>query len=199
MKREARPDGGIGPWRTKYAVRDLIDRVPGVSRLQPNAVSVASLVPSALAAVALWYGWWPVVAVGIVGRMVLTVADGLLAESYGKRTQIGAYLNRLPQEIGDAALFLALLAWADTTWVALLLASAWIVNVLAVLPALAGGSPQPGGPAGQPDRIALILAAAVVRTFVAFDWTWICVLIVALSLPTAALRIGRTVREVGTA
>ncbi len=190
--------GSVGLYRTKYAVRRWIDRVPGVSRLAPNAVSIASLVPSAIAAVSLWAGWWPLVALGIAGRMVLTVMDGLLAETYGKRTRIGPYVNRLPQELGDAALFLALLAWADPVWVALLLASAWIVNVLAVLPAVAGGSPQPAGPAGQPDRIAIVLVAALLRTVVALDWTYVCVLIVALSVPTAVLRIARTVREVGS-
>jgi phosphatidylglycerophosphate synthase len=189
--------GSVGLYRTKYALRRWIDRVPGVSRLEPNAVSIASLVPSAVAAVSLWYGWWPLVALGIAGRMVMTVADGLLAERYDKRTRIGPYLNRLPQELGDAALFLALLAWADPAWVALLLASAWMVNVLAVLPAVAGGSPQPAGPAGQPDRIAIVLIAALARTVVVFDWTWVCVLIVGLSIPTAVLRVRRTVREIG--
>ncbi len=189
--------GSIGLYRTKYALRRWIDLVPGVPRLEPNLVSIASLVPSTLAAVSLWLGWWPLVALGIAGRMVLTVADGLLAERYDKRTRIGPYLNRLPQELGDAALFLALLAWADPVWVALLLASAWIVNVLGVLPAVAGGSPQPVGPAGQPDRIAIVLVAALVRAFVVFDWTWVCVLIVVLSVPTAVLRVSRTAREVG--
>ncbi len=189
--------GSIGLYRTKYALRRWIDLVPGVSRLEPNVVSVGSLLPSAVAAVSLWLGWWPLVALGIAGRMVLTVADGLLAERYEKRTRIGPYLNRLPQEVGDAALFLALLAWAAPVWVALLLASAWIVNLLGVLPAVAGGSPQPVGPAGQPDRIAIVLVAALVRVFVAFDWTWVCVLIVVLSVPTAVLRVLRTAREIG--
>ena len=65
--------------------------------------------------------------------------------------------------------------------------------------AVAGGSPQPVGPAGQPDRIAIVLVAAAIRTFVTFDWTWICVLIVILSVPTVALRVSRTVRELGRA
>ena len=189
----------IGLYQTKYAVRRWLDHIPGVERLQPNHVSVASLAPSALAAVALWYGWWPLVVVGIAGRMALTVMDGLLAEAYDKKTRIGPYLNRLPQEIGDIALFLALIPWADVRWVALLLASAWLVNVLAVLPGIAGGSPQPAGPAGQPDRIAIVLVAAAVHIFMPFDWTWVCVLIVALSVPTVALRITRTVRELGPA
>lgn len=189
----------IGLYQTKYAVRRWLDHVPGVERLQPNHVSLASLVPSALAAVALWFGWWPLVVVGIAGRMALTVLDGLLAEAYDKRTRIGPYLNRLPQEMGDIALFLALIPWADMRWVALLLAAAWLVNVLAVLPGIAGGNPQPAGPAGQPDRIAIVLVAAVIHTFTTFDWTWVCVLIVALSVPTVALRITRTVRELGPA
>jgi CDP-diacylglycerol--glycerol-3-phosphate 3-phosphatidyltransferase len=187
----------IGLYQTKYAVRRWLDRIPGLERLQPNYVSIASLVPSGLAAVSLWFGWWPLVVVGIAGRMALTVMDGLLAEAYDQKTRIGPYLNRLPQEIGDITLFLALLPWADVHWVALLLGAAWLVNVLAVLPGVAGGSPQPAGPGGQPDRIAVVLVAAAIQTFVAFDWTWVCVLLVALSIPTVALRIARTVRELG--
>lgn len=187
----------IGLYQTKYAVRRWLDHIPGVDRLQPNHVSLASLLPSALAAVAMWFGWWPLVIVGIAGRMALTVLDGLLAEAYDKRSRIGPYLNRLPQEIGDIGLFVALIAWADVRWVALLLAAAWLVNVLAVLPGIAGGSPQPAGPAGQPDRIAIVLVAAVIQIFFPFDWTWVCVLIVALSIPTVALRVSRTVRELG--
>jgi len=189
----------IGLYQTKYAVRRWLDRIPGLERLQPNHVSIASLIPSGLAAVSLWFGWWPLVIVGIAGRMALTVMDGLLAEAYDKKTRIGPYLNRLPQEIGDITLFLALIPWADVRWVALLLGAAWLVNVLAVLPGVAGGSPQPAGPGGQPDRIAIVLVAAAIQTFVAFDWTWVCVLIVALSIPTVALRIARTVRELGPA
>ena len=189
----------IGLYQTKYAIRRWLDHVPGVQRLQPNHVSLASLIPSAIAALSLWFGCWPLVVVGIAGRMALTVLDGLLAEAYDKRTRIGPYLNRLPQEIGDIALFLALIPWADVRWVALLLASAWLVNVLAVLPAIAGGDPQPAGPAGQPDRIAIVLVAAAIHTFTAFDWTWVCALIVALSIPTVALRISRTVRQLGSA
>jgi phosphatidylglycerophosphate synthase len=193
----AMPD--IGLYQAKYALRRWLDRIPGVRRLSPNAVSVSSLVPSVLAAAALWAGWWPLVVLGIAGRMVLTVMDGLIAEAYDRKTRIGPYVNRLPQEVGDAMLFLALLAWADPAWVALLLVSAWLVNVLAVLPAVAGGSPQPAGPAGQPDRIAIVLVAAIVACAVPLDWTWVCALIVLLSIPTALLRIGRTVHELRSA
>jgi CDP-diacylglycerol--glycerol-3-phosphate 3-phosphatidyltransferase len=185
----------VGLYRTKYALRRWLDRIPGVARLEPNAVSLASLVPSGLAAISLWFGWWPLVCLGIAGRMVLTVMDGLLAEAYGKKTRIGPYLNRLPQELGDIALFVALWPWVDPRWLVALLAAAWLVNVLGVLGAVAGGSLQPVGPAGQPDRIAIVLVAAAVRTFVAFNLTVVPVVIVVLSVPTVLLRVLRTTRE----
>ncbi|MGD0123109.1 MAG: hypothetical protein ABSC46_11180 [Candidatus Limnocylindrales bacterium] len=189
----------VGLYTTKYAVRRWLDRIPGISRLEPNAVSVSSLVPSGLAAVALWQGWWALVVLGIAGRMALTVLDGHIAESYGKKTRIGPYVNRLPQEIGDAMLFFALFAWAEALWVGLVLASAWIVNVLAILPLLAGGSPQWVGPGGQPDRIAVVMVASAVALFIPLNWTAVCVLMVGLMAVTACLRVFRTVREVGTA
>ena len=187
----------IGLYQTKHAVRGWLDHIPGVERLQPNHVSLASLAPSGLAAVSLWFGWWPLVVIGIAGRMALTVMDGLLAEAYDKRSRIGPYLNRLPQEIGDIALFLALIPWADIRWVALLLGAAWLVNVLAVLPGIAGGSPQPAGPAGQPDRIALVHWPAAIHILVAYDATCVLVLHGHLSNASFALRISLSVRELG--
>jgi phosphatidylglycerophosphate synthase len=189
----------VGLYTTKYAVRRWLDRIPGVSRLEPNAVSIASLVPSGLAAVALWHGWWALVVVGIAGRMALTVLDGLIAESYGKKTRIGPYVNRLPQEIGDALLFFALFARADALWVGAVLGCAWIVNILAILPLLAGGSPQWVGPGGQPDRIAVVMVASAVALVTPVPWTAVCALLVGLMAVTACLRMWRTVREVGTA
>jgi phosphatidylglycerophosphate synthase len=189
----------VGLYTTKYALRRWLDRIPGISRLEPNAVSIASLVPSGLAAVSLWQGWWALVVVGIAGRMVLTVLDGLIAESYGKKTRIGPYVNRLPQEIGDAMLFFALFALADPRWVGLVLAGAWIVNVLAILPLLSGGSPQWVGPGGQPDRIAVVMVAAAVAIVTPIPWDAVCALLVALMVVTICLRIFRTVRQVGSA
>ncbi len=197
MSTSARPDMGL--YVTKYAVRRWIDHVPGVARLEPNAVSVASLAPSALAAAALWNRWWALVVLGIAGRMVLTVADGLIAESYGKKTRIGPYVNRLPQEIGDAALFFALFNLADPLWAGAVLACAWVVNVMAVLPALAGGKPQWVGPGGQPDRIAIVMVAAALSLVVPLPWNGVCALLVALMAVTACVRLSRTVRDLGTA
>jgi CDP-diacylglycerol--glycerol-3-phosphate 3-phosphatidyltransferase len=187
----------VGLYTSKYALRRWLDHVPGVSRLSPNAVSVSSLIPSVLAAVSLWQGWWALVILGIAGRMVLTVLDGQIAEAYDKRTRIGPYLNRLPQEMGDAMLFFAMLALADPLWVGLVLASAWIVNVMAILPLLAGGTPQWVGPGGQPDRIAVVMVAAAVAIVIPLQWDWVCGLLVALMALTACIRLYRSVRQIG--
>ena len=188
-----RPD--LGLYQQKYLLRRVLDRIPGISRLDPNAVSIASLVPSAVAAAAFTAGWWWLVILGIVGRMVLTTLDGHIAENYGKKTVVGAYVNRIPAEVGDTLILGSLLARADPVWVVAVLCGAWLINVLGVLGLVAGGSTQSVGPAGQTDRLALLIVANAVAMFVVVDWTIVCQILVILMVPTIALRIRRTLRE----
>jgi Flp pilus assembly protein TadB len=58
---------------------------------------------------------------------------------------------------------------------------------------------QPVGPAGQPDRITIVLVAAAIALVVPVVWSWVAALIVILSVPTFALRVRRTWRELGNA
>lgn len=185
----------IGLYQTKYVLRNILNRIPGVARLSPNAVSLSSLVPSALAAIAFYEGWWSLVVVGILGRMVLTTLDGLIAEGYGKKTRLGGYVNRVPAELGDVFLYIAMALRVDAPWGALVLGLAWLVNVFGVLGLVAGGSTQSVGPAGQTDRLALIALAALLALVIPVNWTVVAELLVALLLLTIALRIQRTVRE----
>lgn len=185
----------IGLYGAKYAARRLLDRIPGIERLEPNVVSIATLVPSAIAAGALVLGWWPLVTLGILARMTLSTLDGHIAENYGKKTRLGGYVNRVPAEIGDVLLMLALFTRAEPMWAALVLAGSWLVNVLGVLPLVAGGSTQAVGPAGQTDRVAIIAVVAVIAILLPVDWTRICQLLVLLIIPTLLLRVRRTTRE----
>ena len=193
----SRPD--IGLYQTKFAARRLLDLVPGIERLEPNAVSIASLVPSAFAALGLVNGWWLGVVLGIVGRMVLTTLDGHVAENYGKATRVGAYANRVPAEIGDVLILLALFARADPWWVAIVLAGAWLVNVFGVLGLVAGGRTQSVGPAGQTDRLALLAIASLLASIIPVDWTIVCQVLAALMAMTVVLRIRRTVADLTSA
>jgi len=158
-------------------------------------VTVAILIPAVVAGVSLWQGWWILAALGAAGRMVLATLDGYVAERFERRTPLGAYLNRIVTEVADAIVLLGLLGQADALWVALAIASAWIVNVAGVLGPVAGGSIQWTGPAGQADRLAIVLGASLVAIVWPIDWTILCGLLVLLSAITAARRVSRSIRE----
>lgn len=185
----------LGLYQSKYALRAVLDRVPGLDRLDPNLVSVSAVVPSALAAVALFAGWWPLMIVGIVGRMLLTTLDGHVAERYGKQTRLGIYLNRAPAEIGDVMLLLPLVVWAEPGWAVTAIGLACLVNVFGLLGLVAGGSIQSVGPAGQTDRLVLLLVAAVLAGLMPLDWNLVAMAVVGLSVPTLVLRARRSLRE----
>ena len=179
----------------KWVIRRALALVPGLERVQPNVVTVAILIPAVLAGVGLWQGWWILAAIGAAGRMVLATLDGYVAERFERRTPLGAYLNRIVTEVADAIVLLGLLGQADALWVALAIGSAWIVNVAGVLGPVAGGSIQWTGPAGQADRLAILLGASLVAIVWPIDWTILCGLLVLLSVVTAARRVSRSIRE----
>ncbi len=179
----------------KQVIRRVLARVPGLERIDPNLVTLSILVPAALGAVALWRGWWIVLVVAILVRMVLATLDGFIAERFGRTSRLGGYLNRLVTEIGDALLLVALVPRAEPVWVAAALGGAWLVNVLGVLGPLAGGSIQWTGPAGQADRLALFIAAGVLAQLGIMDWTIFCGLLVALSAITVVRRASRSIAE----
>ena len=179
----------------KRVIRRALALIPGLDRLDPNIVTVAILIPAVVAGVSLWQGWWILAAIGAAGRMVLATLDGYIAERFERRTPLGAYLNRIVTEVADAIVLLGLLGQADALWVALAIAAAWIVNVAGVLGPVAGGSIQWTGPAGQADRLAIVLGASLVAIVWPIDWTILCGLLVVLSVITAARRVSRSVRE----
>src|SRR2546426_9688572 len=78
----------------KRVIRRALARVPGLERVDPNVVTVSILIPGAIAAAALWQGWWLLAAVAMVARMVLATMDGFIAERFSRASRLGAYLNR---------------------------------------------------------------------------------------------------------
>ena len=182
-------------YESKRVIRRALALIPGLDRLDPNVVTVAILIPAVVAGVSLWQGWWILAAIGAAGRMVLATLDGYIAERFERRTPLGAYLNRIVTEVADAIVLLGLLGQADALWVTLAIAAAWIVNVAGVLGPVAGGSIQWTGPAGQADRLAIMLGASLVAIVWPIDWTILCGLIVVLSVITATRRVSRSVRE----
>jgi len=185
----------LSVYEGKRAIRSVLGRLPGLERLEPNAVTVSILVPAVLAGVSLWYGWWVLAAIGLVGRMVLATLDGYVAERFDKRTRLGSYLNRLVTEVADAIVLLGLAGQAQLAWVALVLAATWIVNLAGVLGPAAGGTIQWTGPAGQADRLAILLVASLLSLVFPLDWNLVCAVLFLLLLITAARRASRSIRE----
>jgi phosphatidylglycerophosphate synthase len=185
----------VSVYEGKQVIRRALARVPGLDGVDPNVVTISILLPSAIAAVALWNGWWLITIVAIVLRMVLATADGYIAQTFGRATRLGSYLNRFVTEVADAAMLLALVPHADPFWVAAALASGWLVNVTGVLGVAAGGSIQWTGPAGQADRLALVIAASLFAQLWGLDWTILCVLLVGLSVVTIIRRATRSISE----
>jgi phosphatidylglycerophosphate synthase len=169
--------------------------MPGLARLDPNAVTVAVLVPAVLTGVSLANRWWALAALGVVGIMLLATLDGHVAERFGKQSRLGAYLNRLVTEIADAAMLVGLFWIAEPIWVVLVIALTWIVNVAGVLGPTAGGSLQWVGPAAQADRRALLLVAALAAIVWPVDWSVVCALLAMLLLVTAVNRARRSIGE----
>jgi phosphatidylglycerophosphate synthase len=179
----------------KQVIRRALTRVPGLARVDPNIVTVSILIPAAIAAAALWQGWWLVAAVAMLGRMVLATMDGFIAERFGRASRLGAYLNRLVTEVADAVLLLGLLPHASAPWVAAVLATGWLVNVTGVLGTVAGGAIQWTGPAGQADRLALLVVASLLAQLSLMDWSVFCAFLVALSGATIVRRATRSISE----
>ena len=179
----------------KRVIRRMLQRVPGLDRVDPNLVTVSILFPGAAAGLALWQGWWLVAAVAILARMVLATLDGYIAERFARATRLGAYLNRIVTELSDALVLLGLFPHADPLWVATLIAAGWIVNVAGVLGPVAGGSIQWTGPAGQADRLTILLAASLIAAVTPIEWTLVCIVLVALSLVTILRRMSRSIAE----
>ena len=173
----------------------MLARLPGLERLDPNAVTVAILVPAALAGVSLWYGWWLLAALGLVGRMILATLDGFVAERFDKRSRLGTYLNRLVTEAADAIVLLGLAGQAAWPLVALVIAATWLVDMAGVLGLLAGGALQWTGPAAQADRLAILLVASLISLFAPLDWDVVSAVLLALLAVTAARRATRSIRE----
>ncbi len=179
----------------KHVIRRALARVPGLERVDPNAVTISILIPAAVGAAAIWQGWWLVAVLAILARMVLATMDGYIAQTFGRATRLGSYLNRFVTELADAALLLALIPHADAFWVAAAVASGWLVNVTGLLGQTAGGAIQWTGPAGQADRLAFFIAGSLLALFAPLNWTLFCMVLVGLSAVTVVRRASRSMAE----
>ncbi|WP_253829063.1 CDP-alcohol phosphatidyltransferase family protein [Agromyces flavus] len=158
------------PWFTRQLGRIVtvaVDR--GWS---PDAFTAAGVAFAAVAAGGLLAGWWPLVLIGLVGRLAGANLDGAVARARGVSRPFGFVLN----EIGDRAsdllpsAALSIVAWQTGSLAALVLAlvaiTAASLPTFVSLAAAAAGAPRiNGGPFGKTES-----ALAVFLMSMAFSW-----------------------------
>ncbi len=185
-------------------------------RIQPNTISVFSLVFASCAGLALigagsFGGGWRITlllaaAAGIQLRLACNLFDGMVAVEGGRKTKSGEIYNELPDRFADVVILagagysLAGSAWLQTLgWAAAVLAV--ITAYVRALGVAAGASQHFIGPMAKPQRMAVLTVTCVVlaglETFGSkFDLMQLSLgIICAGCLVTIARRIIRVVRE----
>ncbi|MEB3206795.1 MAG: CDP-alcohol phosphatidyltransferase family protein [Vampirovibrionales bacterium] len=148
-----KPD--LGLYQTKYILRRLLRKIPGVGSLSPNGLSLLAIVPGLLAAWCLYRGYWLGAILSIASRMLVNTLDGLVAEEFDKKSNLGSYLNRLPGELTDILMAFGLWSYSAWPWNVMLIMLCGWVQILGILELTAGGQPNPWGPVGKPIDLPL--------------------------------------------
>jgi phosphatidylglycerophosphate synthase len=159
----------LGLYQLKYPVRRLIGgAVPMLRGVHPDIVSW-SILPVGIATAICYFFADPhpvlliVAPVLILLRMFLATLDGLLAAAWGNSPRCGEIVNRLPPEICDILLFIALGQAPDRRVIGLLaLGMCWLTTFSGLVGLTAGAPVQSVGPAGQTDRLAALIVLSLI-------------------------------------
>jgi len=158
------------PWFTRQLERFVTIAVN--RRWSPDAFTAVGVAFAVVAAGGLLVGWWPLVLIGLVGRLAGANLDGAVARARGVSRPFGFVLN----EIGDRAsdllplAALSILAWRTGSGPALaaalvaMTAASWPTFIS--LSAAAAGAPRiNGGPFGKTERTLTVFLMSL-----AFNW-----------------------------
>ena len=138
----------------------------------PDAFTAVGVAFAVVAAAGLLVGWWPLVLIGLVGRLAGANLDGAVARARGVSRPFGFVLNEIGDRVSDLLPLAALsiLAWQTGSVPALVAAlvamtsASWPTFIS--LAAAAAGAPRiNGGPFGKTER-----TLAVFLMSVAFIW-----------------------------
>lgn len=169
-------------------------------RISPDAFTLGGVGAAGLAAVCVARGWWLGALLALVARLAGANLDGAVARARDVSRPWGFVLNEVGDRVADLVVFVGLAGlaadvagWASSAvvLVAVTGAAATLPTFAALAAAGAGGTRPNGGPVGKTERCALI----VVATAWPAALTVVCLLIVAGSVATAALRLVATHRE----
>jgi phosphatidylglycerophosphate synthase len=175
-------------------------------QLTPNLVSLLSVAFAAIAGVAL--GWfapcsWALLlaAVGIQGRLLCNLLDGLMAVEGGAKTKTGELYNEIPDRFADGIILTATGYAVGVPWMGwLATALALLTAYLRALRASLGHGQDYSGPGAKPQRMFFLTIGCVVQAIVVFldaptRVLWVALwAVIALTAVTAWLRMFRLAR-----
>jgi CDP-diacylglycerol---glycerol-3-phosphate 3-phosphatidyltransferase len=158
------------PWFTRQLNRIVTAAV--AHGWSPDAFTVLGIAFAAIAAVGLLFGLWPIVLIGLVGRLAGANLDGAVARARGVSRPVGFVINEIGDRVSDLLPLAALayLAYATGSFVALALALVAIVaaswpTFTALAVAGAGGQRINGGPFGKTERVLTVAVSAVALSY----------------------------------
>lgn len=153
--------------------------------LAPNSISVASVFFAALGGAALLLAGrsssvvmsaaaYFLAIMGIQGRLLCNLFDGLVAIEGGRKTKSGELFNELPDRISDVLILLgAGFSAPGNPWLPQLGWGAAVISLIVVYVRALGASAGAGqcflGPMAKPHRMALMTAACV-AAIVGLPW-----------------------------
>ena len=168
--------------------------------VSPDVFTGAGVLAAILAAGCVAAGWWPLVILFLALRLAGANLDGAVARARGVSRPWGFVLNEIGDRTSDLVVFSGLAVWAARqggwlSWPVLWVAGAALAATLPTFAALAaagaGAARRNGGPLGKTERC----LAVVVATGWPVTIPYVCAVIVAGSVATAALRLAAAHRE----
>lgn len=162
------------PWFTRQLGRVV---TAAVSRgWSPDAFTAVGVAFAAVAAGGLLLGWWPLVLIGLVGRLAGANLDGAVARARGVVRPFGFVLNEIGDRASDLLPLAALSILAGQTGSVPALVAALVAMTAASWPtfislgAAAAGAPRVnGGPFGKTERTLAVLLMSVAFTWFPVD------------------------------
>lgn len=144
--------------RFQALIRPLVGQLANVG-ITANQVTVTAAVLSValggMIAANATIGWlYLLIPVWFPIRMMLNAIDGMLANEFGQKTSLGAYLNEVTDVVSDAALYLpfAFVLPFTVFWIGLVIFLAVLTEFAGVLATMIGAPRRYDGPMGKSDR-----------------------------------------------
>jgi CDP-diacylglycerol--glycerol-3-phosphate 3-phosphatidyltransferase len=163
--------------------------------VSPDVFTVLGVVAAAVAALAIWQGWWLPALLLLGARLAGANLDGAIARARAVSRPWGFVLNEIGDRTSDLLMYAGLAAlgartsqsWtsAPVVWTLLGAVAATLPTVASLAAAGAGGTRRNGGPVGKTERCALAVLATALPGWL----VWINGLVVVGSVLTAGLRL----------